>query len=265
MKRLLASLLLGSLSLLTFTVYAGTLEEIKKSGTLRVCLEPAYIPFEMIDTQGAMIGFDPDLAALMAKELKVKPKFISTAWDDIIPALIDNKCDIIMSGMTITEDRHQKIDFSNAYISIGQTVLLRKGLASKVKSYKDLNDPKYKVVSKLETTGEAAVKQYIPNASYSSLKDEQEAVMAVVDGRADAFIYDSPYNAVAFGRYGAGKLVFLDEPFTMEHLGWGVRKGDPGWVEWLNSFLKKVTQDGTKYKLYRKWFKNTDWLKDVKQ
>ncbi len=260
--RLIALAALALFGLNLSPAWAGTLEQIKKDG-LRVCLEPAYMPFEMTDKRGQIIGFDPDLAALIAKELSVKLELVSTAWDGIIPALITNKCDIIMSGMTITEERSQKISFTDAYIVIGQTVLLRKELANKVKSHKDLNDPKYKVVSKLGTTGEIAAKKELPKAQYISFETEQEGVMEVVNGKADAFIYDSPYNAVVIGQRGEGKLVFLDSPFTFEPIGWGIRKDDPEFLNWLNNFLKKIKDNGVKYTLYKKWFKNTDWLKDV--
>ncbi|MDG4555584.1 MAG: transporter substrate-binding domain-containing protein [Candidatus Competibacter sp.] len=242
---------------------ADVLDDIKKRGELTVCLEPAYMPFEITDKRGQIIGFDPDLAALMAEALKVKLTLSSTAWDGIIPALVTNKCDIIMSGMTITKERAETIDFSKPYMVIGQTVLLRKELADKVKSYKDLNKPKYKIASKLGTTGEIAAKKYLPKATYLSFETEAEGVMEVVNGKADAFVYDSPYNAVAIGQRGEGKLVFLDQPFTDEPLGWGVRKGNPEFIKWLNGFLAKVKQDGAYDKLYQKWFKSTDWLQDV--
>ncbi len=242
---------------------ADVLKEIKKNSFLKVWLEPAYMPFELNNKRGEIVGFDPDLAALMVKDLGVKLELIKIDWDGIIPALLTDKCDIIMSGMTITEERSQKIDFSQPYMVIGQTVLLRKDLADKVKSYADLNSSKYKIASKLGTTGEIAAKKYLPKAHYSSFETEQEGVMEVVNGKADAFIYDSPYNAVAIGQRGEGKLVFLDKPFTEEPLGWGVRKGNPEFIKWLNGFLAKVKQDGTYETLYRKWFKNTDWLKDV--
>lgn len=242
---------------------ADVLNEIKERGELKVCLEPAYMPFEITDKRGQIVGFDPDLAALMAEALGVKLVLSSTAWDGIIPALVTSKCDIIMSGMTITKERAETIDFSEPYMVIGQTVLLRKELESKIKSYKDLNKPKYKIASKLGTTGEIAAKKYLPKATYLSFETEAEGVMEVVNGKADAFVYDSPYNAVAIGQRGEGKLVFLDQPFTSEPLGWGVRKGNPEFIKWLNEFLVKVKQDGTYDKLYQKWFKNTDWLKDV--
>ena len=243
--------------------WAGKLEQVKKDG-LRVCTEPAYMPFEMTDKRGQIIGFDPDLAELMVKDLgAAKLELVSTAWDGIIPALITNKCDIIMSGMTITDERKQTVDFSDPYMEIGQTILLRKELAGKIKSYKDLNKPEYKVASKLGTTGEIAAKKYIPKAKYNSFETEQEAVIDVVNGKSDAFVYDSPYNLVAIAQRGEGKLVFLDKPFTDEPIGWAVAKDDPEFLKAINGFLAKIKKDGTQAKLHDKWFKNTDWLKDV--
>ena len=262
-KRLVALAALALFNLSGSPAWAGKLEQIKKDG-LRVCAEPAYMPFEMTDKRGQIIGFDPDLAALMAKELgAAKLDLISTAWDGIIPALITNKCDIIMSGMTITDERKEKISFADPYMLIGQTVLVRKDLAEKVKSYRDLNKPDYKIASKLGTTGEIAAKKYIPKAKYFSYETEAEAVMETVNGKVDAFIYDAPYNLVANAQRGEGKLVFLDKPFTDEPIGWAIAKGDPEFLEAINGFLAKIKKEGAHEKLHQKWFKNTDWLKDV--
>ena len=87
--------------------------------------------------------------------------------------------------------------------------------------------------------------------------------MEVVNGRIDAFIYDSPYNAVAFAEKSNGKLVFLDKPFTTEPLGWAVRKGNPKFMEFLNGFLAESRKNGTYNKIYNKWFKDDTWLKEL--
>lgn len=263
MKKLLTFCSLVVFSLLNFSSHANILEDIKKNGTLKVCTESKYMPFSMRDKQNQIIGFDADLAALIAKELGVQLNLLDTPWAEIIPALLESKCDIIMGGMAITEDHRKKINFSDSYISIGQTILIRKELSGKIRSYRDLNDPKYKVASKVETAGEAAVKQNIPNAAYSAFKGEQDGVAALVEGKIDAFVDNSPSNAVAIARHGNEKLAFLDQPFTLERLGWGVRKGDSALLEWLNGFLGKINKDGTKYQLYQKWFKRADWLNTV--
>jgi polar amino acid transport system substrate-binding protein len=269
MKRLVA-LILGFMLLATASFSAdmslwkkSTLNQIIKRGVLRVGLEAGYMPFEMRSKTGKIIGFDVDVAKAMAKAMGVKLKLVNTAWDGIIPALLTDKFDIIMSGMTITQSRNLKINFANPYIVVGQTILIKKSLAGKVKSYKDLNNPKYVVVTKLGVTGEFATKKYIPKATLKTYETEPEAAMEVINGKADAFVYDKPYNAVFYAKKGIGKLVFLDKPFTFEPLAWGVKKGDPDFLNWLNNFLRQIRHDGTYDKIYKKWFLSNSWLKDV--
>jgi polar amino acid transport system substrate-binding protein len=241
----------------------STLESILKKGELRVGFEAGYMPFEMTDKKGKFVGFDIDMAKAMAKAMGVKFVPVNTAWDGIIPSLITNKFDIIMSGMTVTQERNLKINFANPYIIIGQAILLNKKHDGKIKSYKDLNNSKYIVTSKLGTTGEQAVKRLIPKCNYKSFETEPEAALEVVHGKADAFVYDLPYCVVFMGQQGAGKLVFIDKPFTFEPLAWAVKKGDPDFMNWLNNFLKQVKNDGRYDRIYNKWIKSTDWIKNV--
>ena len=265
MKRFSAVMLVLAVMLVGLGVpaFADTLDDIKARGTLRVGMEPGYMPFELTNQKGEIIGFDVDMAKRMAKKLGVELELVSTAWDGIIPALMTSKFDVIMSGMTITEERAKVVDFADPYIIIGQTALIRKELGDEVKSYKDLNDPKYKVASKLGTTGDIAAKKMIPNSTYFSYETEQEGIMEVVNGKIDAFIYDSPYNAVAFAQKGQGKLVFLDKPFTEEPLGWAIRQNNPKFMAFLNEFLAETKTNGTYDKIYNKWFKDDAWLKEL--
>ena len=241
----------------------STLESILKKGELRVGFEAGYMPFEMTDKKGKFVGFDIDMAKEMSKAMGVKFVPVNTAWDGIIPSLITNKFDIIMSGMTVTQERNLKINFVDPYIVIGQTILLNKKHKGKIKSYKDLNNSKYIVTSKLGTTGEQAVKRMIPKCTYKSFETEPEAALEVVNGKSDAFVYDLPYCVVFMGQQGAGKLVFIDKPFTFEPLAWAIRKGDPDFLNFLNNFLNQVKNDGRYERIYNKWIKSTKWIKNV--
>ncbi len=241
----------------------STLESILKKGELRVGFEAGYMPFEMTNKKGKFVGFDIDMAKEMAKAMGVKFIPVNTAWDGIIPSLITDKFDIIMSGMTVTQERNLKINFADPYIIVGQTILINKKHKGKIKSYKDLNNSKYIVTSKLGTTGEQAVKRLIPKCNYKSFETEPEAALEVVNGKADAFVYDLPYCVVFMAQQGAGKLVFLDKPFTFEPLAWAVKKGDPDLMNWLNNFLSQIKNDGRYERIYNKWIKDTGWIKNV--
>jgi polar amino acid transport system substrate-binding protein len=242
---------------------SGALDDIQKRKTLRVGMEPGYMPFELTNKKGEIIGFDVDMANSMAEAMGVELDLISTAWDGIIPALLTGKFDIIMSGMTLTQQRNMSINFATPYILIGQTVLLNNKFADQVKSYEDLNDPKYTVASKLGTTGEQATKRMIPNAKYISYETEQEGVMEVVNGKIDAFIYDMPFNVIAVAEKGGGKIIHLDEPFTKEPLAWGIRQGDVDFLNWLNNFMVQIKYDGLYDEIYNKWFQDDTWLREI--
>ncbi len=260
------SLLFAVLVALAFTAtvgLTGTLEEIQKRGKLRVGMEPGYMPFELKNQKGQIIGFDVDMATRMAKAMGVELELVDTAWDGIIPALLTGKFDVLMSGMTLTQERNMSINFAPPYIVIGQSILIKKDLDGTVKSYKDLNDAKYTIASKLGTTGEQATKRMIPNAKYISYETEQEGVLELVNGKIDAFIYDLPYNTVAVGQKGQGKIVHLDTPFTFEPLAWAVRKGDVDILNWMENFMYQIRNDGTYDKIYKKWFQDDAWLKEI--
>lgn len=260
---LLLAVAVAVLTLSTGSLLADTLSDIQERGTLRVGMEPGYMPFELTNKKGEIIGFDVDMAKRMAKAMGVKLELVSTAWDGIIPALLTNKFDILMSGMTLTQERNMTVNFAKPYILIGQSILLKNTLAGEVKSYKDLNDAKYTVGSKLGTTGEQATKRMIGKAKYISYETEQEGVMELVNGKIDAFIYDLPFNAIAVSQKGAGKIVHLDEPFTKEPLAWAIRKDDPNFINWLNNFQEQLKYDGIYDKIYQKWFQDDTWMKEI--
>jgi polar amino acid transport system substrate-binding protein len=240
----------------------STLNQVLKRGELRVGMEAGYIPFEMRDKRGAIIGFDVDLAKLMARYMGVKVTFINTQWDGIIPALLTDKFDILISGMTITPERNLQVNFAEPYIIIGQTILLNAKNKDTVKSVKELNDPKYTVATKLGTTGEIAARRYLGKAKLKTFETEADAALEVRNGRADAFVYDLPFNVV-YGAQYKDALVHLKEPFTKEPLGWAIRKGDPDFLNWLDHFQNQIRNDGTYDALYNKWFEGTAWLVNV--
>jgi polar amino acid transport system substrate-binding protein len=242
----------------------STIESILKRGELRVGFESGYVPFEMTNKKGKFIGFDMDYARRLAKVMGVKFVPINTAWDGIIPALMTDKFDIIMGGMTITQERNLKINFANPYIVVGQTILLNKKHADTVKEYWDLNNPKYILTSRLGTTGEQAIKKYIPNATYKAFESEAEAGLEVINGKADALVYDLPFCGFLYASQGRGKTVFLDTPFTYEPLAWAIKKGDPDFLNFLNNFLRQSKGDGFYEKLYKKWIIGTEWEKELK-
>ncbi len=271
MKKFLVTLFAMAFLFVSAPVYAdsielaktSTIESILSSKQIRVGFESGYYPFEMTMKNGKFMGFDIDLGKALARSMGVKFVPVNTAWDGIIPALVTNKIDIILGGMTITQERNLSINFADPYIVIGQAILLNKKHAGTIKSYKDLNDPKYTIVSRLGTTGEMACKKMIARAKYKSFEASSEAAMEVIQGNADAFIYDLPLIEKMQALHGKGKTITISEPFTYEPLAMAIRKGDPDFLNFLNNFLRQYRGDGNWQRSYNKWFKSTDWFDKV--
>ena len=262
----------------------STLEAIRARGELRVGFEAGYMPFEMIDRrsgvrqndiphgdvrrgsqqQANFMGFDIDMAREMANDLGVEFVPVETAWPNLITSLNANRFDIIISGMSITEERQKRLDFTESYMTIGQTVLLNKKHAATVQSYEDLNNSKYVVTSQAGTTGEEAIKKFLPQANYTSYNTADEGALAVLSGEIDAFIYDHPFNATFIALHGSDTLVFLDDPFTTEQLAWAIKQNDPTFSAWLNDFLETIHEDGRYNQIYSKWFEDTAWMNYVR-
>ena len=229
----------------------------------RVCTDPGYEPFEMRNKSNDIIGFDIDLAAEMAREMGVSLEIVPVAFDGIIPALLTNKCDMVMAGMTISPERNLQVNFPNPYLLIGQTVLLNKKLEGTVKSWEDLNDPKYRMTGRLGVTGTFVIQEKMPLAKLNIFEAENEAILEIVNDKADAFVYDFPLNASYAADY-PDKLVHLDVPFTYEPLGMAIRKGDPDFLNWINNFLAQVKGDGRFDAMYEYWFNQNEWKKAVR-
>ncbi|RBW44929.1 amino acid ABC transporter substrate-binding protein [Psychromonas sp. B3M02] len=242
---------------------ANTLDDISESGELRACFDAGYMPFEMKAKNGNYIGFDVDLGKLMAKQMGVKYVPVNTAWDGIIPALLTNKCHVIMAGMTITAKRNMRVNFADPYITVGQAILLNPKHKGKILSYKDLNSADYIVASKLGTSGEESVKKMLRNAQYNAFETETDAALEVVNGKADAMVYDMPFISI-YAAQTKGKTSAILEPFTYEPLGWAVRQGDPDMLNFLNNFLKQSKGDGSYQRIYDKWFNSDAWLSQIK-
>ena len=257
-----------ALGLLCSTALADDIELARKStinaiierGELRVGFDAGYMPFEMTDKNGQFIGFDIDIAKEMAKAMGVKFVPVNTEFDGIIPALMTDKFDIILSGMTITQERNLKIGFTDPYIVVGQSILLNKKLEGKITSWEQLNDPQYSVVSRQGTTGEEAAKRYLPKAKFKTFEKEADGALEVANDRADAWVYDMPFNVVFYAEQGKGKVIHLDKPFTFEPLGIGIKQGDPDFMNFLNNFLRQLKADGRYDRMYDKWIKSTDWF-----
>jgi polar amino acid transport system substrate-binding protein len=86
--------------------------------------------------------------------------------------------------------------------------------------------------------------------------------LQVANGKADAFVYDLPYNALYASQH-KDTVVHLDQSFTYEPLGWAIRQNDPNFLNFLNNYLVQIKKDGSYDRIYDKWFKSDAWVDSI--
>ncbi|MFK5923428.1 MAG: transporter substrate-binding domain-containing protein [Verrucomicrobiota bacterium] len=230
--------LLQALFILTFIVACSPSNDEQNSSQippLVVGMELTYPPFEMRAANGQPDGISVRLAEDLAAQLKRPLKIIDTAWDGIIPSLQNGKIDLIISSMTRTEERAQVIDFSAPYVSNGLCMLVAKDSA--YKSIDDLQESTAKVAVKLATTGHLYAQAELEGIELVVLDEASMCALAVVQGKADAFIYDQ-ISIYRFSQQHPDKSTALLQPIRQEEWAIGIKKGNDELRLQVNDFLK---------------------------
>lgn len=232
---------------------ASDLSEIIGRGKLMVGMDVSdirYQPFEMKDRNGQIVGFDVDLAEMMADELGVNLEIVPTNWDGIIPALIDGKFDLIISGMAISTERNKAINFSTPYYLSGKCLLINRRDAFHIKDFRDLNRNGTVVVTTF--SDDMVLNRYFPETDIIRFKSDEEAVREVIERRADAFIADKARIAIFAAKY-PGNTTAIITPFTYEPIAIGMRKGDVDLLNWVNNCIEIMKGDGRLPALEKEW------------
>lgn len=208
---------------------------------LRVGMELAYPPFEMTDTEGTPTGFSVDLAHALASHLGRDVEIRNTPFDGLIPALKTGSIDLIISSMTATDERARSIDFSTPYLRTGLALLA--GPDTTFTTAGELNAAAATVAVKLGTTGHAFAQQSLPDCTLRVLNEENACVLEVVQGKADAFIYDQMSVYKNWGKNRDNCRAVLD-PIRRESWAIGIRKGNDTLRHAVNGFLDTYRLSG---------------------
>jgi polar amino acid transport system substrate-binding protein len=230
----------------------GCKKKLPDPEKLIVGMELAYPPFEMTDSLGTPAGISVEMAKDLGKALNREVVIENMSFDGLIPALISHKIDIIISSMTITEERGKTIDFSDPYLETGLCLLV--SIKSPIKTIQDLNDPKRTVAVKKGTTGAIYAADSLKKAKVLVLDKESACVLEVVQGKADAFIYDQMSTYTNWSKNRKTTRAVLT-PFLKQYWGIAMRKGEPELEGKINKFLKDYKTDGGFTRLGDKYLK----------
>ena len=241
MKKVVIAALLAGLSL-----------SASAAQTLRFATEASYPPFEFVDSDNKIQGFDVDLANALCKEMDATCTFTNQAFDSLIPSLKFRRFDAVMAGMDITPDREKQVLFSKPYYDNSAIFIAQKGKMADVAALKGK-----RVGVQNGTTHQKYLSDKHSDITVVPYDSYQNAVLDLKNGRIDAVFGDTAVvnewlkqnaNLAPLGEK------VTDKDYFGTGLGIALRQGNSELQGKFNAALEKIKADGTYKTIYSKWF-----------
>ncbi|WP_022797907.1 ABC transporter substrate-binding protein [Thermus islandicus] len=244
-----ALLVLGVVLLGLGLAQVRTLDQIKKSGEIRIGTEGAFPPFNYFDEKNQLTGFEVDLGNALAQRLGLKPKWIPQSFDSLLIQLNQGRFDFVIASHGITPERAKAVDFTNPHYCTGGILVSRKGGPRTVK------DLAGKVVGVQIGTTYMEAAQKIPGVKQvRTYQKDPEALQDLLAGRLDAWITDRFVAKQAIKERKLENTLQLGELVFQERVAMAVAKGNKTVLEALNKALADLMQNGTYTRISQKWF-----------
>lgn len=268
MKRTLVSLLIClmlsfGVSMVATAQEAPVLNRIIESGELRVGMSGTQPPFAMKTKTGELIGYEVDLATMLAAAIGVELKIVEIEFSELLPALKEGDVDVVMSGMTMTSERNLQAAFIGPYILSGKSILTTAATLNAMGGNVDFNKANLTLATLGNSTSQDFVETMMPLANLMIVRDYDEAVQAVLDGKANAMVADFPICALSQMRNPNAGLATLSEPMTLEPIGMALPPGDSLLLNMVENFLVRLTGMGVLESQEAKWFDDGSWLSQL--
>ncbi len=216
---------------------------------LSVGTEPGFPPFESMSASGELEGFDIDLMNAIAEKAGKTVEFESLPFDGLIPALQGGSINAAISGMTITDERKETVDFSDPYFKAGLAIAVQEGTTD-ITSLEDLQGKR--IAAQIGTTG-AETANSVEGATVTTFDSAPLALQELANGNVDAVVNDAPATLDAIATGNIPGIEVVGELLTEEFYGIAMPQGSEN-LEAINEGLSEVKADGTYAELYQKWF-----------
>lgn len=226
---------------------ADELEGIRERGVLRIAMSGAYPPFNFVNEQNEVVGFDPAIGTEIARRMGLEVEIVTTQWDGIMAGLLSNRYDAIVGSMSITPEREEVVDFVGPYYTTRRAIFTKAG--SEITSVSQLEDATIGV-----TLGETH-EQWAREQGYSlrTYRGLPELMLELDNGRVDAIVNDRIPVLIAIneGDYDFVELPDLETPTV--GAGIAIRKGNPDLFAAMQEALDAMQADGTYLEIAEQW------------
>ncbi len=239
-----------------------TLAEIKKRGKLRVGVAK-IVPWAMHNKKGDLIGFEIDVAKKLARDLGVEVEFNPVHFRQLIPDLLADRYDIIISGFSVKADRALNVNFSEPYNETGLSLAASKKFAGTFKTLKEFNKPSVTIGVVETTTAEDVATRLLPQAKLKTYEEDSELFNDLMEGKIHAAVTDSPRPELVARHFPDKVAAPLVGHLASFPAAFAVRRGDMDFVNFLNSWISARTVNHWLDHRRQYWFKTTEWSKDL--
>jgi polar amino acid transport system substrate-binding protein len=217
------------------------------------------MPLAYKDPRFGVAGVEVDFAKQLGDGLKKKIVFVETPFPNLIQALLEERIDIIMSGMSITSERAELVSFTDPYARVGQMALVRAKDRSAFPDVQSFSKVTSAIGFVQKTTGEMAAKAFFPRAALAPQPTIDAGIAALRNGEIQVFIHDAPTVWRIAGNPNEKELAGLYWPLTKEPLAWAVRKDDEPLRFALNRELEQWKLNGSLKQVLSRWVAVRIW------
>ncbi len=219
----------------------------KEDNTLTMGTNAAFPPYEYVDDDGNIVGIDAEIAAAIAEKLGMELEIKDMEFDSLITACAGGSVDVVLAGMTVTDERKESVNFSDSYATGIQVIIVKDG--SEIAAYEDLEGKMIGVQS--GTTGDIYCTDEFGQDNVKQFANGALAVEALKNDQVDCVIIDNE-PAKAFVAANEG-LKILESEYAVEDYAIAIAKDNTELLEKINEAMKELKEDGTIDKIVSKY------------
>jgi len=231
-----------------------TLATVRQRGVLRVGVVQVA-PMVMVDRSGTPVGFSVDIARRLAADLGLRIEFVETWWTEVIPHLLDGQTDVIITGLWMNVPRALVVNFTQATASEGIYLIASRPLAEQRRSLDAFNQPGVKIAVSTDPTQQSVARARFPRATVTPVEDDP--LLVVSEGQAHAAVVATLAADAVVASAPARWFLPSPEPLARTSAAMAVRKGDPDFLAFLNTWLDMQRESGWLAERARHWATST--------
>jgi len=238
----------------------SVLGKIVERGELRVGTTGKQPPLTVRSKEGDLMGYEIELATMLAEAMNLKVQFVEMPFADLLPALASGSVDVVMSGMTMTPERNLKVAFVGPYIVSGKSILAKAQRLAEIDETAEIDRAPIRVAALKGSTSESFVERVMPHATLTATEDYDAGVIMLISDNVDLIVADFPICALTILRNPTAGLATLDTPLTIEPIGMAIPANAVLFQNLVTNYLGALQMAGVLQGLEQKWFKDAGWL-----